>query len=201
MQTETLKKISLTRQLLTCALLCILAVAVIFLFDRRPYIPWLLAGLPLLYQIFFGVMIGALYWAGSGMGYKYMAKRQGTQNVVESYGRLDLRGWNPLWISLAAGFGEELLFRGALQPLLGIWLTSVLFVLAHTRAYRFNKFNKRVLVQSLGIFGVSVAFGFLATYAGLATAMIVHVAVDVSGLYIIRRVINASPEAPATATA
>jgi membrane protease YdiL (CAAX protease family) len=201
MQTETLKKISLIRQLLTCALLCILAVAVIFLFDTQPYVLWLLAGPPLFYQILFGAMIGALYWAGSGVGYKYMAKRQVTQSVVENYGRLDLRGWNPLWISLAAGFGEELLFRGAMQPLIGIWLTSALFVLAHTRAYRFNKFNKRVLVQSLGIFGGSVAFGFLAIYVGLLTAMIVHVAVDVAGLYTIRRVINASPEAPAIATA
>lgn len=142
-------------------------------------------------QIFLGVVIGALYWAAAAIGYKYTAKNQATQSVVESYGRLDLRGWNPLWIALAAGFGEELLFRGALQPLLGVWATSVLFVLAHTRAYRFNQFNRRVLVQALGIFGVSVVLSFVAIYAGLLTAMIVHASIDVAGLYTIRRVTTA----------
>jgi hypothetical protein len=58
-----------------------------------------------------------------------------------------------------------------------------------------------VLVQSLGIFCGSVAFGFLAIYAGLITAMIFHVAVDVAGLYTIRRMIDALPEASATASA
>jgi uncharacterized protein len=191
MKIEMPKKISLRRQLLTCALLSVLAVAVILLFKRQPYLPSLLAGLPLIYQAVLGIVIGALYWAGSAIGYKYTAKHQATQSIVESYGRLDLRGWNPLWIALAAGLGEELLFRGALQPLLGVWVTSALFVLVHTRAYRFNKFNGRVLVQALGIFAASVVFGFLAIYAGLVTAMIVHVAMDVAGLYTIRRVTTA----------
>ena len=40
--------------------------------------------------------------------------------------RVDLSGWNPLWFGLCAGIGEELLFRGTLQPLLGIWWTGLL---------------------------------------------------------------------------
>jgi membrane protease YdiL (CAAX protease family) len=116
---------------------------------------------------------------------------------VESYSRLDLHGWNPLWIALAAGFGEEFLFRGALQPVVGIWFTSILFVLVHTRAYRFNKFSKRVFVQATGIFAVSVVLGFIARYAGLVTAIIVHTAVDVCGLYVIRRVAHVQAAAAA----
>ncbi len=35
------------------------------------------------------------------------------------------------WVALLAGLGEELLFRGALQPFLGLPLASLLFALAH----------------------------------------------------------------------
>jgi uncharacterized protein len=34
-------------------------------------------------------------------------------------------------VSFFAGVGEELLFRGAIQPLIGIWLTSVIFIAIH----------------------------------------------------------------------
>jgi membrane protease YdiL (CAAX protease family) len=191
------KKISLSRQLVTCAAMCGLAVTLIFLFHRQTYVSQILVGLPIPYQALLGAMLGVLYWAASVIGYKYTAGHQATQSTVESYSRLDLHGWNPLWIALAAGFGEELLFRGALQPLIGIWFTSVLFVLVHTRAYRFNNFSNRVFVQALGIFAVSVVLGFIAKYAGLITAIIVHTAMDVCGLYIIRRVAHVQAAAAA----
>ncbi len=115
--------------------------------------------------------------------------------MVENYGKLDLRGWNPLWIALLAGFGEELLFRGALQPLVGLWISSLLFVLVHARAYRFRQFNKAVLIQALGLFAMSIALGLMARFAGLLTAMIVHAAIDVAGLYAIQRALIAAKPA------
>lgn len=177
--------------------MCGLAVAVILVFHGQPYVPRLLAGQPLLYQALLGVAIGGIFWATSAIGYKRTANFKSTQSTIESYSRLDLQGWNPLWIVLSAGFGEELLFRGALQPLLGLWFTSILFVLVHARAYRFNTFSKRVLVQAFGLLVVSVALGLLAEYAGLVTAMIVHAAIDVVGLYTIRRVSRVQASAAA----
>ncbi len=35
------------------------------------------------------------------------------------------------FLSICAGFGEEVFFRGAIQPLAGIWLTSIFFVAIH----------------------------------------------------------------------
>lgn len=35
------------------------------------------------------------------------------------------------WLALLSSVGEEMLFRGALQPFLGIWFTSILFGLLH----------------------------------------------------------------------
>jgi len=34
-------------------------------------------------------------------------------------------------LSVVAGFGEEALFRGVIQPLLGVWLASLLFAVVH----------------------------------------------------------------------
>lgn len=186
MQSESIK-IGLNRQLAICALMCGLAAIVIFIFHRQPYIAPLLAGLPISYQVALGVGIGGLYWLTSLFGYKFMANRKSVQSTAESYSRLDLSGWNPLWFALAAGFGEELFFRGSLQPLLGIFATSVIFVAAHARAYRLNVIDKRVLVQVLVIFVISVGLGFIARYAGLIVAAIVHTSMDIAGLYVVRR--------------
>ena len=180
-------KWSLRRQFVTGAALSALAAIVILLFHRKPYISTLLHGLPLIDQAVIGLAAGGLYWVATLIGARFVAYGKASQHVAESYSRLDLRGWNPLWMAIVAGVGEELLFRGALQPLLGIWVTSVLFVLAHTRAYRFDALNKRVLLQSISIFAVSAALGTIAIYAGLVTAMIVHAAMDIVGLYAVRR--------------
>ena len=35
------------------------------------------------------------------------------------------------FVSFCAGFGEEVFFRGVLQPIIGIWVTAILFVAIH----------------------------------------------------------------------
>lgn len=187
--------VPLRQQLAVCAAFCALAVAVIVLFHREPDVAAVVRGLPLIYQILLGIAFGLLYWVASLLGARFIARRKSAQHIAQSYSRLDLSGWNPLWIALAAGFGEELLFRGALQPLLGIWLTSVLFVLAHIRAYRFRTLDRRVLLQSFSIFSISVFFGVVANYAGLITAMMVHAGMDVVSLYFLRGMVQASDAA------
>ncbi|SFF51308.1 CAAX protease self-immunity [Duganella sp. CF458] len=195
-------RFTLGRQLRTCAILSAIAIAIIALLHDKPNMPKLLAGLPLPQQAGVGLAVGMLYWIFGVIGFKYAAARKTNEATVESYSRLDLRGWNPVWIALAAGFGEELLFRGALQPMLGIWLTSALFVLAHIKAYNFNQLNGRVLIQAGGVFVVSVFFGFVAQYVGLVAAMIIHAAIDIAGLLAIRRMSmqgTAAPQATARA--
>ena len=190
MKTQT-AKVSLRQQLVTCAVFCALAGVIIVLFHRGPHVSAFAAGLPLLFQILLGITFAAVYWLVSLLGSKFIAARSSTQQIAENYSRLDLDGLNPLWIALAAGVGEELLFRGALQPLLGIWITSVAFVLVHVRAYRLDTLNKRVLIQSLSIFVIGVALGYIAIYAGLLTAIMVHAGMDAVGLFVIRRMARA----------
>jgi membrane protease YdiL (CAAX protease family) len=71
-----------------------------------------------------------------------------------------------LTAGLAAGIGEELLFRGALQPRLGLVLTSLLFMLAHFQ-YSFSLGMVEVLLLGL-------ALGYLRRRAGTTPCILVH---------------------------
>jgi len=191
MQITAPQTIGLGRQLITCALMCAIAISVILVFHAIPRGSALFSGFAVINQAFLGLAFGALAAIGSLVAYKFSAQRATTRHTIESYSRLNLTGWNPIWLGLAAGFGEELLFRGALQPLLGIWATSGLFVLAHVRAYRFSALNKMVGVQALGLFAASVVLGFIAHYAGLLTAILAHASIDVVALFTVRGVSRA----------
>jgi hypothetical protein len=64
------------------------------------------------------------------------------------------------------GIGEELLFRGALQPRYGIILTSILFALLHSQ-YGFT-------FITLGTFVLGCVLGVLAKRYGTTHSIIAH---------------------------
>ncbi len=69
-------------------------------------------------------------------------------------------------MAFSAGVGEELVFRGALQPIFGVWLTSLVFVIVHTN-YTFT--------LSWVIIGIhALIFAWLRQRANTTTAMIAH---------------------------
>jgi membrane protease YdiL (CAAX protease family) len=175
---------TLRRQLLTCIAMISIATLILYL-SHQPLSSALLIGLKPQIQIALGLAIGIAFAATSYVGFLVQSKRQYTRRTVASYSRFDLSGFNPLWIGLAAGIGEELLFRGALQPLLGLWLTSAIFVTVHVRAYQFKKIDAPTLVQAAGLFVVSVLLGWLAKYVGLIAAILVHALIDIVSLYAI----------------
>lgn len=73
-------------------------------------------------------------------------------------------------LGLSAGIGEELLLRGAIQPRIGIVLTSVLFALLHTQ-YGFS-------LVVVGLFATGIMLGLERKYYGTTTAIITHVLFD-----------------------
>ncbi|OLC16044.1 MAG: hypothetical protein AUH29_06335 [Candidatus Rokubacteria bacterium 13_1_40CM_69_27] len=72
-------------------------------------------------------------------------------------------------VSLAAGVGEEILFRGALQPRLGVVLTAALFASLHVQ-YQ--------LPGILMIFGVGLGLGLLKQRTSTTFTAVVHVIYD-----------------------
>lgn len=61
---------------------------------------------------------------------------------------LNLTFWDALFLSVCAGVGEELLFRAGIQPHLGLWLSSILFVAIHGYL---NPWNWRMSMYGLFI--------------------------------------------------
>lgn len=181
------KKIGLRRQWSLCALM-VFAALLICAINRTSFSSLFTSRLSFSQQAIVALGLSAAACLNAWVGYKLASKRPVAQHTIESYSRLDLRGWNPILLAPAAGIGEEILFRGALQTLLGVWLSSGLFVLAHTRAYRFNGLNRRVLLQAAGLFAVSLVLAAIAHFAGLVPAIVVHTVVDITGLYTVRHV-------------
>ena len=182
--------IRLTAQVLTCLVFSLIALAVIFLVQSEP-LSVLRGPMTFAEQLLYGLGLSALAAGFSYAGYRFSADSEASRNTVTAYSRLDLSGFNPVWISLAAAVGEELLFRAALQPLLGVWITSVIFLVTHTPVYQFRKLNMATLMQAAGVFGASVVLGFIYQYVGLVAAMMVHAALDVVGLYLVRNAVRA----------
>ena len=73
-------------------------------------------------------------------------------------------------LALAAGIGEEILFRGALQPRLGIFAAALLFAVLHTQY--------AISLASLEIFILGLALGLLRKRAGVTGAIIAHAGYD-----------------------
>lgn len=78
-------------------------------------------------------------------------------------------------ISFFAGTGEEILFRGAIQPLIGIWLTSIIFVAIH--GYFKFKSAGHILFGVL-LFGLSMLLGVLYEMSGIYAAIAAHAVYD-----------------------
>jgi uncharacterized protein len=90
-----------------------------------------------------------------------------------SEGLLNPQGLSPvaavlfaLLIGLGAGLGEETLFRGAVQPRLGIVLTSVLWAAIHVQ------YGPSVILVYIFVF--SVALGFLRNRVNTTATFITH---------------------------
>jgi uncharacterized protein len=181
---NSVPQIRLGAQLLTGLGFCLVATPIILL--HKDPLAAIAGRMPLLWQILVGQGLALVAALASYLLYRLTSHSASTARTVESYARLDLRGLNPLWISMAAAIGEEMLFRAALQPLLGVWLVSLLFLVTHIPVYRFRQFDRATLAQAAGIFGCSVALGFVYDYVGLLAAILVHLWIDVVGLLLVR---------------
>ena len=94
-----------------------------------------------------------------------------TTTDVNAFNQLLLSGvQGPLSVlafGLFTGVAEEVLYRGALQPAFGLWLTSIIFALSHVQYL-----NPALLL----IFLLALALGWIRNRWGTTTAALVHAA-------------------------
>jgi uncharacterized protein len=131
---------------------------------------------PIYLQFFIGVAAG---WSIALVGWEIMlldCMKKELGKYLDLFSVRSLSWGVILFVSLSAGIGEEIFFRGILQPFLGVILTSVIFVAIHGYI---NPKNWRISIygayMTLGI----VLIGFLSERVGLLSAISAHTIIDV----------------------
>ena len=172
--------------------LCAFAIALAFVinaaFGDGTLATVLIEGQPIAAQIGWGIAFGLAISVPSTIVVFFVPlfsplRRQ----LLDLVSRLDLGALNPLWISLSAGIGEEILFRGALQPILGIWWASFIFTLAHFWSGQFHSMNWQKLIYAASVFIAGLFLGYVFLEIGLVAAMVAHAVVNVVSLFTARR--------------
>lgn len=183
------------------ALIVALAFGINVAFGSRSLAATLRDGAPAATQVFWGVAIGLIFSIPVVTAIIRMpAFLQLRDHSIARSRRIDLRGLNPVWISLFAGIGEELLFRGAVQPLWGLWLTSVIFALVHIQPSQYRSITRGTIWYAGFVFLVSLLLGSIYTHWGLVAAMAFHTTGDLVGLFTLRQVSKAAEPDDAGAT-
>ncbi len=141
----------------------------------------LLRGAPLYAQVGLGLVMGV----GFGALAQFIVERKFMQAVNLKYTNMiaDLRLNTPeiIFISLCAGVGEEVLFRGAIQPLLGIVITAVIFVAIHGYL---NPRDWRISLYGVFMTGVICVIGYATETVGIWSAIVAHTVIDI---YLLKR--------------
>lgn len=126
-------------------------------------------------QIPTGIALGFVL----GYGAKFIVEQPFLSDVQEKYSRviagLKLNEWQIIFISLCAGFGEELLFRGAIQPLIGLWITAIVFVAIHGYL---NPRDWKMSVYGIYMTIAIAALGYYTDYIGVIGASLAHAGID-----------------------
>jgi uncharacterized protein len=130
----------------------------------------------ILYETLLGLSIGIL----AGILAWVIIKLQILQPVREKYqgviGSLKMNIGTIILVSICAGVGEEILFRGVLQSYFGVWITAVCFVAIHGYL---NPLDWRISLYGCYMALAIVVIGYLHQYYGLTSAMLAHTMIDI----------------------
>ena len=140
------------------------------------------------YQIFIGIVYGCV---GALLGWKIVELpylKPSMRFFAALIRPLKLNVPEIIFISFCAGVGEEIFFRGAIQPYLGIWITSILFVAMHGYL---NPFNPRISLYGLFMTLIIVGLGYLTVNLGLLSAIVAHTCVDI---ILLHKLAHAQPD-------
>lgn len=96
--------------------------------------------------------------------------------IVKELKKFSLTNTQILQISGIAGISEEILFRAALQPIIGIWLTSIIFIGIHGYI-RFKTIGH--FIFTIFTFLLSAILGLLFIQFGILSAILAHAIYDI----------------------
>jgi len=123
-----------------------------------------LAGISMALAAFCLVQVALQGWAKIAPPEQVLEQTASARALFAAYNSSLLAGFA---VALLAAVGEELFFRGALQPWLGNLATSLLFTALHSHVWH------APLALAL-LFGLSLSLGYLRGRCGTAAAIIAH---------------------------
>lgn len=131
-------------------------------------------------QVLFGIATGAVI-SITFASYLTRTHKLDSGMMASSFAQL---AKYPYWLLLAtgftAGFAEELLFRGMIQAIAGIWITSILFMLGHAPYWGPSPHTKGKGIFAVLIFIAGIATGYGVIAVGLTAVFVAHSIVDMS---------------------
>lgn len=114
------------------------------------------------FALFIGVIVIGALWMFLLPEDIYEQQTQATEAMSASVTSIGLA----IMIAASAAVGEEIAFRGALQPVLGFWPTAFVFVLTHTQY--------TLTPAWFIILGVALAFGWIRQRFNTSVAILTH---------------------------
>lgn len=118
--------------------------------------------LKLTFVLLVGLVILGMVWVMLVPEELYEEQTQASEALSRSVTSIGLA----VLLAATAAVGEEIAFRGALQPVLGLWPTAVVFALTHTQY--------ALTPAWLIIFGVAIAFGWVRQRYNTTVAILTH---------------------------
>ena len=130
----------------------------------------------ILYELIIGLILGVF----EGLIAWRIIKLKILQPVRDKYqgviGSLRMNIGTIIMVSICAGVGEEILFRGILQSYFGIWFTAVGFVAIHGYL---NPLDWRISLYGVYMTLAIAVIGYLHQLYGLSSSIIAHTMIDI----------------------
>lgn len=134
---------------------------------------------PVLQDIGLGLVVGVLFSAIMWLlGQHFSGFIEIRERLVTMFDLANFKLWHIVLLSLVAAIPEEIFFRGAVQPIFGIWLTALIFGSLHA------------LTPTYFVYAVTagLGLGLLAErHESLWLPIAAHFAVDVVSLMVMSR--------------
>lgn len=170
------KRFLMGMALLTLVGFPLLGMAIVKIFSQFPIQIMMRQRVSVVQQFALGLPIGTVMGVISYHVSEMRWIRPSTIKYARRLQNLNLNMIDKVLISICAGFGEELLFRGAIQSFLGIWPTAVLFVAIHgylnPKDWRISAYGIMMIVF-IGI------MGYMMEYWGIWSVIVAHTMIDV----------------------
>lgn len=140
-------------------------------------------------QILWGLILGLSLGIAAWLLINHPFLKKPKEFFVDIIAPWELTWLEIVLVSCCAGIGEEILFRGGIQPFLGITWTSLLFVILHGYI---TPFNGPLTIYGIFMVLAIALLGLATVHLGLVVAIVAHTTIDILLLFKLSRTYSSS---------